>query len=128
MTQSRALSVGDIKWTVLPTALEGIRQYKRVVGGKYDEYKRDLQEYLCGYFNSTANCATSTRSIKPLGGEGSSGKILKVRWMYPQAGKSGGIRIAFVVHCDTRRVYLANLDFRKNAPDNDFFSDAVDGT
>lgn len=83
----------------------------------YEDQKRALKEFLCGYVNAQPNCAAAmNKSVAPMGGNGNGGKILKVRWAYPGCGKSGGLRMAVVMYCDDERVVVAGAWRRKADP------------
>jgi hypothetical protein len=55
-----------------------------------------------------------------------SGKILKVRWMTPGCGKSGGLRLAIVVYCESFKVVLCRGFLRNTEPSGAEFDAAAD--
>jgi len=118
-------SPGDGVWTVSESAAK-IKDLKEELGDKeYDAHKKAIQNFLCAYF-STGSCNTSQGdSINPLGASTKGGKILKVRWALPGAGKSGGLRIIVVVYCDEKKVVLAEAFKRRTDPTPEEVADSV---
>jgi hypothetical protein len=118
------LTPSDITWEVLQGCRSNIGELKRLLGSRYEESKEALQETLCDYFNG-GNCDYKGMQISPIGATKSGGKCLKVRWALPGGGKSGGLRIAVVGYCDTKRVKLAGMWVRKDDPSDEEFANAV---
>src|SRR5713226_7345344 len=56
--------------------------------------KHALQDYLCEYFSGGSCTHKVGKSISPMGATKAGGKKLKVRWLVPGQGKSGGLRLA----------------------------------
>lgn len=82
---------------------------------------------MCGYFNAVTGCTTKQgKSISPIGTTADGGKVLKVRWLRPGSGKSGGLRFGFVAYCDERRVVLVKSSMRRDADDDGAMLDAAD--
>jgi hypothetical protein len=115
----------DITWVVTEEGHHDIADVRAALG---DAYKADvalLQEMLAGYFSGEGGCTTAQgKSISPLGATSDGGKLLKVRWMMPGCGKSGGLRYAFVAYCDRRTVVLCRGWVRKDDPDDAAFEAA----
>ena len=85
-----------------------------------------LHKFLCGYFGSDAACTKKQgKTISPVGFKtGKGGKCLKVRWAYPGCGKSGGLRLAVVAYCDSKRVRIAGAWIRNDDPSDEEFAQA----
>jgi hypothetical protein len=120
----------EIRWEILPAAddlFNSIR--KKIKAEAYDAGKVALKQLLCAYFNSESgkNCdKKSGKTIAPVGSRtGKGGKCLKVRWLVPGQGKSGGMRIAVVAYCEAKHVKLAAAWLRKDDPGDHEFADAV---
>lgn len=80
---------------------------------------------MSGYFSGDEGCTTRQgKTISPLGATSDGGKLLKVRWMMPGCGKSGGLRFAFVAYCERRTVVLCRGWVRKEDPDDADFETA----
>jgi hypothetical protein len=116
----------EIAWKVLAPAAElfgTIR--KQGTPEAYETGKNGLKQLLCDYFNSDSgkDCAKkSGKTISPVGSPtGKGGKCLKVRWLVPGGGKSGGLRIAIVAYCGAKQVKLAGAWLRKEDPSDDEF-------
>ncbi len=118
----------EITWLVLAAArrcLDPIRKENRAA---YEEEKVALQEFLCGYFNSDAECkAKQGNQVSPMQATTAGGKCLKVRWGLPGHGKSGGLRLAVVAYCEERRVKIAGAWLRRDEPGDAEFSTATQG-
>jgi hypothetical protein len=69
------------------TLLFELRQ--RLTPEDYEQDKRALKEFLCGYFSSVECCHAQGSSICPMKATPKGGKVLKVRWGYPGCGKCG---------------------------------------
>jgi hypothetical protein len=121
----------EIRWEVLKPA-GGLFShiYKQCKPEAYDAGKVALKQLLCAYFNSESgtDCAKKGGSaVAPVGFRtGKGGKCLKVRWLVPGHGKSGGMRIAVVVYCDAKHVKLANAWLRKDDPSDAEFAESVE--
>ena len=81
----------QIRWYVTKAARAQAAEVREIRGDlDYFVDVRNLREFLGGYFDSSSGCTLKLgRSISPLGAVGT-GKILKVRWIYPGAGKERG--------------------------------------
>lgn len=110
----------DGKWQVgeQATLLSALRE--QMTPEEYEQDKRALKEFLCGYFSS-GDCRNSQgSSISPMKATPRGGKVLKVRWAYPGCGKSGSLRLVVVAYCDEKRVHIAQaFDRRENPTDSD---------
>ena len=95
-------------WTLSETA-HTLRSLKKTwPAGKYEESKNALKEFLCSYFSSEHDCTSKQgKSISPIGATRRGGKVLKVRWMVPGGGKSGGLRLVVIAYCKEKRVEIA---------------------
>jgi len=97
----------------------------RMTPDEYEEQKKALKEFLCGYFSS-GDCGNSQgRSIAPMKGSPRGGKALKVRWAYPGCGKSGSLRLVVVAYCEQKRVFIAQAFDRRDDPSDNDIRDAV---
>jgi hypothetical protein len=107
---------GDGTWLVVGNA-KGLREVRQAFGeAEYSEQKKAIRLFLCEYF-STGNCNNELGStISPIGGSPKGGKVLKVRWVLPGSGKSGGLRIIAVVYCDKKCVCIAEAFYRREDP------------
>lgn len=65
-------------------------------------------------------------TISPLGATKSGGKILKVRWKYMGAGKSGGLRLCLVAFCEQLRVVLCHASLRRDVDGAELWNAAGD--
>jgi hypothetical protein len=115
----------DGKWQVGGNAKLLIDLRQQVTPEQYEEEKRALQEFLCGYFSSGDCNHSPGDSISPLKATPKGGKVLKVRWALPGSGKSGSLRLVVVAYCDERRVHIAQAFNRRDNPSDDDFRDAV---
>jgi hypothetical protein len=91
----------EITWEVLKAALPEIDKIRKHVTPEAREAdKNALRAYLCDYFNSDEGTRCEQKQgkgISPVGfPTGAGGKCLKVRWLIPGQGKSGGLRLAVV--------------------------------
>ena len=118
----------DITWEVLPDAREAIRSALASLDEQEAKKNRSaLKQYLCDYFNAEHHCsAKQGKSISPHGGSNNGGKRLKVRWLLPGSGKSGGLRIGVVCFCEVRRVVISCVFPRKDSPSNQDFEDGYE--
>ena len=116
----------DGKWQIGGDATLLIELRQQMSPDDYEMEKRALQEFLCGYF-STGDCSNAQGdSISPLKATAKGGKVLKVRWGLPGAGKSGSLRLVVVAYCEQKRVHIAQAFSRRDNPSDDDFRDAVD--
>lgn len=116
----------SITWFVTEEAAKDVEAIRAAHGSGYEADVNELRDMLCGYFNAEIGCKGKLgKSISPLGAIGN-GKILKVRWMTPGCGKSGGLRLAFVVYCDSRRVVLCRGFMRNEDANDEQFNAAAD--
>lgn len=84
-----------------------------------------LKWAMCEYF-SVGDCNSKQgKSISPMGLTQDGGKILKVRWLLPGKGKSGGLRLCVVVYCDRREVVVADGWVRKDDVSSQPYFDAA---
>ncbi|MDZ4848412.1 MAG: hypothetical protein SGI77_03905 [Pirellulaceae bacterium] len=116
----------DGKWQLGGEAklLFALRQ--QMTDEDYDQNKRALQEFLCGYFSSGDCNNTQGDSISPLKGTPSGGKVLKVRWALPGCGKSGSLRLVVVAYCDENRVHIAQAFRRSDNPSDSDVREAIE--
>ena len=122
--------------TVLPTAVtwilseecaDDIKHIRAALGDGYIRHRTKLREMLCDYFSGNAGCsAPGGSSISTLGSACGTGKLLKVRWLLPGSGKSGGLRFAVVAFCDEMKVVLCRAWVRKDDPSSADFEAAGD--
>jgi len=116
----------DAKWQVGAHAALIHELRERLPEGEYENQKRALKEFLCGYFSTDSGCRTAQgNSIAPLKATPKGGKVLKVRWAYPGCGKSGSLRLVFVAYCDELRVHIAQAFDRRDDLGDDDISDSV---
>ena len=116
----------DGKWQVgeKATLLSELRA--RMTPEEYEQDKRALKEFLCGYF-SAGDCRNSQgSSISPMKATPLGGKVLKVRWAYPGCGKSGSLRLVVVAYCDEKRVHIAQAFGRRENPTDSDIQNAVE--
>ena len=121
----------DITWEVLKAALPEIQEVRKTMTPEgQEEDKQALRKYLCDYFNSEEGKSCDRKqgsAISPVGFRtATGGKCLKVRWLVPGRGKSGGLRLAVVAYCNDRRVKLAGAWLRKDDPTDEDFAAAAD--
>jgi len=120
----------EIRWEVLAPAADLFKSIRsKIKPEAYEADKAALKQFLCSYFSSDAgkDCdKKSGKSISPVGFRtGKGGKCLKVRWLVPGGGKSGGLRLAIVAYCGPKHVKIAAVWQRKDDPDDSEFSGAV---
>ena len=116
----------DGKWQVgeKATLLSALRE--QMTPEEYEQDKRALKEFLCGYFSS-GDCRNSQgSSISPMKATPRGGKVLKVRWAYPGCGKSGSLRLVVVAYCDEKRVHIAQAFDRREDPSDSDIQNAVE--
>lgn len=116
----------DGKWQVGGEAKLLIELRQQMSSEQYEDEKRALQEFLCGYFSSGDCNHALGDSISPLKATKKGGKVLKVRWALPGSGKSGSLRLVVVAYCDEKRVYIAQAFSRRDNPSDDDFRGAVE--
>lgn len=92
---------------------------------EFEQEKRALKEFLCGYFSSGDCRNAQGSSIAPMKATPKGGKVLKVRWAYPGCGKSGSLRLVVVAYCEQKRVHIAQAFDRRDNPTDDDIQDAV---
>lgn len=117
----------SITWTTGPQTNAVFTTLKSDLGtSRYESDKQALKKFLCGYFESGRGDCTAKQgpSVSPLGGGPNGWKRLKVRWAFPGCGKSGGLRLAVMVHCRKREVIVAGAWRRKVAPTDEELTDA----
>ena len=61
-----------------------------------------------------------------MGSNSEGGKVLKMRWLRPGEGSSGGYRFAVVVYCDIKKIVLCRAFLRKTEPTTQQFLDAAE--
>jgi hypothetical protein len=117
-----------IRWYVTEAAAKQITIVRELRGEPgYFSDVRDLREFLGAYVESAHGCtAKQGKSISPVGALKSGGKILKVRWTYPGAGKSGGLRMCFVAFCDERKIVLCHVSMRRDVEGSELIAAAND--
>lgn len=115
-----------ITWLVTESAAIEVREIRAMRGEDgYAQDVRDLREYMTAYFEASQGCTVKLgRSVSPIGVTSQGGKILKTRWKYPGAGKSGGLRLCLVAFCDERRVVLCHAAIRRDADDDELIDSA----
>lgn len=106
---------GDIRWRLSSEASKRATRLRDKIGeDSYADSKGALKEFLCGYFAAEGECSRKQgASVSPLGAGGAGRKRLKVRWVLPGGGKSGGLRIIADVDCANRDVLLQVIEIRK---------------
>lgn len=115
----------DGKWQLGGQAELLFHLREQMTAEAYEQDKRALQEFLCGYFSS-GDCNNALGdSISPLKATRKGGKVLKVRWALPGCGKSGSLRLVVVAYCHEKRVHIAHAFRRSDNPSDDEFRDAV---
>jgi hypothetical protein len=114
----------DGRWEVSPT--KGMPDAKSAFSPeKYRNSTNSLKEFLCQYFSSGDCNEAMGDAISPMGGLPGGWKILKVRWALPGSGKSGSLRLVLLVHCELRRVHVAEAFVRKDDPKSSEVMDAA---
>lgn len=115
----------EITWIVTEEGHADIADIREALGDGYKADVASLQDMMAGYFSGDEGCTTKQgKSISPLGATSDGGKLLKVRWMMPGCGKSGGLRFALVAYCERRTVILCRGWVRKEDPDDADFEAA----
>lgn len=117
----------EIRWYVTKAAKAQVADVRKMRGEvDYFADVRNLQTFLAGYFDSSNRCSSKLgKSIAPVGAVGN-GKVLKVRWTYPGAGKSGGLRLCFVAYCDDRKVVLCHASLRRDVNADELIRSATE--
>lgn len=114
-----------MRWLLTEQAAGDVVEIRSQLGTGYPEDVTRLRQFLCDYFSGNGGCASKQgKSISPIGSACGSGKLLKVRWMIPGGGKSGGLRLAVVAFCDRSTVVLCRGWIRKDDPDDGDFEEA----
>ena len=91
-----------VTWIVSERCADDIKHIRAALGDSYLHNRARLREMLCDYFSGDAGCsAPMGSSISTPGSACGTGKLLKVRWLLPGSGKSGGLRFAVVAFCET---------------------------
>lgn len=110
----------EIDWHVIVSSdTRDLRDLHESQGAAwYAEQKQAIKDYLCGYFNAQPRCSGGHGTIAPVGSAGAGGKAIKMRWLYPGCGKSGGLRLLVVAYCDEQRVAVAGAWRRKEDPND----------
>jgi hypothetical protein len=81
----------DITWIVTEEGHADLGDVREALGTGYKADVAALQDLLSDYFSGDEGCTTRLgKTISPLGLTSSGGKLLKVRWLMPGCGKSGG--------------------------------------
>jgi hypothetical protein len=115
----------DITWIVTEEGHQDLADVREALGTGYKADVAALQDMLSDYFSGDEGCTTRLgKTISPLGLTSSGGKLLKVRWLMPGCGKSGGLRLAVVVFCESRKAILCRGWPRKDDPDDADFEAA----
>lgn len=115
----------DGKWQVGPHAHALHRLRQQMSPDDFEQDKRALQEFLCGYFSSGECRNALGKSIVPVMRTPRGGKVLKVRWAYPGCGKSGSLRLVVVAYCDEKRVHIAQAFDRRDDPTDEDLLGAI---
>jgi hypothetical protein len=115
----------DGKWQVGEKATLLFELRQRMTPEEYEQDKRALKEFLCGYFSSGECRHAQGSSICPMKATPKGGKVLKVRWAYPGSGKSGSLRLVVVAYCDERRVHIAQAFDRRSDPTDEEIMDVI---
>jgi hypothetical protein len=115
----------DGKWQLGEKATLLAELRRGMTPEEYEQDKRALKEFLCGYFSSGECRNAQGNSICPMKATPKGGKVLKVRWAVPGCGKSGSLRLVVVAYCDERRVHIAQAFDRRSDPTADDILDAV---
>lgn len=117
----------EVTWLVSEHCANDIKHIKVALGVSYAHNRTKLREMLCDYFSGDAGCSAPMGStISTLGSACGTGKLLKVRWLLPGSGKSGGLRFAVVAFCDIKKVVLCRAWARKADPSSADFEAAGD--
>ena len=115
----------DVKWFVSEEGATDLAEVRSNFGDRYKASVLALRETLCAFFSNDGACTSKHgTAISPLGGVDGGGKLLKVRWLRPGSGRSGGLRLAFVAFCESRQVVLCRAWARKDDPGDEEFAAA----
>lgn len=122
------VSIEEVSWETCQDARAELREVEILLGKeKYDDWSRALKSFLCAYFSADRPCIQKQgKSISPVASGVREGKGLKVRFGYPGCGKSGGLRLAVLAHCDRRVVKITGAWRRKDDPEDEDFRRAFD--
>ncbi|MBI1383007.1 MAG: hypothetical protein GC161_18200 [Planctomycetaceae bacterium] len=106
----------SIQWGIGPDAITANDGLRVLLGPTtFNATRNAFRQFLSAYFHSEAQCKKEQgASISPLAGGATGWKRLKVRWRYPGAGKSGGLRVLVSVNCAERRVILSRIEDRRS--------------
>ncbi len=115
----------DGKWQVGPKAKLLFDLREQMSDQAYEENKKALKKFLCGYFSSGDCQASQGSSICPVKATRNGGKVLKVRWAYPGCGKSGSLRLVVVAYCIHKRVFIAKAFDRREDPSDADIQEAI---
>jgi len=86
-----------VTWILSEECADDIKHIKAALGDGYAHSRTKMREMLCDYFSGDTGCsARGGSAISTLGSACGTGKLLKVRWLLPGSGKSGGLRFAVV--------------------------------
>src|ERR1700753_707700 len=111
------VEVRSVSWHLSEEAHADLAGDRKAWGEvEYSDGAQAFKEYLCAFFSGTNGCAEKFGTIAPMGATDDGGKILKMRWLRPGMGKSGGYRFALVVYCDLRKVVLCRALLRGDEP------------
>ena len=112
----------EITWVLTPRAQKELKALD-LSPALYERNKLNMQLALCEYFNGN-DCLRKSANIAPVKTALPNCKGLKMRWMLPGHGKSGGLRLAIAAYCDERRVVLCASFARKDDPGDSEFTEA----
>jgi hypothetical protein len=116
-----------VTWFLTRQCRDDIKHVRSILGEDYARNVAKLREMLCDYFSGdTGYSAPMGFSISTLGSACRTDKLLKVRWMRPGSGKSGGLRFAIVAFCDSMKVVLCRAWVRRDDPSSADFETAGD--
>lgn len=112
------MNPSEITWKVGSGASAQLRGVREQFGADYAEQKKALKELLCGYFDQGDCVSRLGKTISPVECHIPGRKGLKVRWLLPGAGKSGGLRLAILLDCRNKMVIIAGAWDRKSNPED----------
>lgn len=102
-------------WTVVvhvraQPVLSGLRETHG--GDWYEAQKRAFKAQVCGFIDSTEGRLDTRQgdSFCPVPGG------IKMRWLVPGSGKSGGLRLGITIDQNLRRIEIRYAEIRKNDP------------
>jgi hypothetical protein len=115
----------DVTWRLSDECRGDLRDVRAGFGDRYNAQIAALRESLCAFFSGDSACMSKHGTqISPVGGTEDGGKLLKVRWLRPGCGRSGGLRLALVAYSDERLVVLCRSWARSEDPDDADFEAA----